>query len=99
MKLVRNLRGQLTTKKGKMMVSLTLSLIMSMLIASSAFAATPIDYSPITNALTNSITVTEIATIIGIILGSTLGIALFWWGARKLVKAIVTAFKTGKIKF
>jgi hypothetical protein len=58
-----------------------------------------VDFSAITTALSASINAGQISAIIGTILGSTVGIAVLWWGARKLVHAVVSAFKTGKIRF
>ncbi len=107
MKLVRNLRGHLIVKfpktKKSLGLMLTMAMIFSMLLCQTAFASqptpAPIDFSPITNALTGSINVAQVAAIIGIILASSVGIYVFWWGARKLVRAVITAFSKGKIKF
>jgi hypothetical protein len=57
------------------------------------------DYSAITQALTNTFNIAEIGSLIGTILSASVGGALLWWGARKLVNAVISAFKTGKIKF
>ena len=62
-------------------------------------AESGIDFSAITSALTSSMNVAQIGTIVGAVLGASVGLAVFWWGARKLVNAIVGAFKSGKIRF
>lgn len=57
------------------------------------------DLSPVKDALTSAFTVGEIASVIGIIIASGVSFVLLWWGARKLVSAIIGVFKTGKLKF
>lgn len=95
---VRNLLS-----KGKKMLTLALPLCfaLSMIFTQVAFATTPTttDYSGITSALTGSLSAAQIVALIAAALGIGLGLMILWWGARKLVKVAVTAFKTGKIKF
>lgn len=57
------------------------------------------DFTPITDALSTTFTVGEIASVIGTIIGTGVSFVLLWWGARKLVRAIIGAFKSGKLKF
>lgn len=112
MKLVRDLRGHLvlstkglrkSTKKKVAGLLLTCTVLVVGL-CGTAFASgsggdSTTDFSAITNALKSSVNASQVAAIIGTILAATVGIAILWWGARKLVHSIVTAFKTGKIKF
>lgn len=58
-----------------------------------------VDFSAITSAITGSMNIAQIGVIIGAVLSASVGLAVFWWGARKLVNAIIGAFKTGKIHF
>jgi len=57
------------------------------------------DFSEIISAITGKLTVAEIGGLIAAIIGAGMGFVLLWFGARKLVKAIVSAFKTGKLHF
>lgn len=57
------------------------------------------DFSVITDALATAFNVGEIASIIATIVTSTVGVAILWFGARKLVNAVIGAFKSGKIRF
>lgn len=59
----------------------------------------PVDFSAITNALSGSVNVGTIGTVIGVVLGSGVGLAIFWWGGRKIINGVMSAFKTGKLKF
>lgn len=47
--------------------------------------------------VTGTLNITNIASIIGIGLGAVVGIFLAWWGARKLVGMLMTAFKKGRV--
>ena len=88
-------------KKGKIKVMLFVAAVMTMLTSAVAFAgeptSAPVDFSPITDSLASSFNVGLIATIIGLILATGMTFFIFWWGARKLVKAIQQAFSKGKV--
>lgn len=58
----------------------------------------PTDFSAITNALSGSINVTTIGTVVGAVLGAGVGLAVFWFGGRKIVNGAMNAFRSGKIK-
>lgn len=58
-----------------------------------------IDLSAVTTALTSSVGAGQITSLIAAVLGASIGLVLIWWGSRKLFNAVMTAFKTGKIKF
>lgn len=51
----------------------------------------------VTEAVTGEFSITTIAEIIGVVLAGCVGLFLFWWGARKVVRMITSAFKKGKI--
>ena len=60
--------------------------------------ATPaVDLSAVTTALTSSLSAGTITSIIGTVLGASMGLFLVWWGARKLINAVQSAFKNGKV--
>ena len=60
---------------------------------------TSIDWSPIITALQNGLSSSEIVAIIAAGLGVSVGMVILWWGSRKLVNMVMSAFKSGKIKF
>ncbi len=105
MKLVRDLRGHLVVKHEKMKlgVMMALAMIMSMSVVNIAMAAeptpVPVDFSGVTDALTGAFSVSEIASVIGVVLAAGVGFVIFWWGARKLVRGVISAFKSGKLRF
>lgn len=62
-------------------------------------ATSTLDFTPITNALSSAISSEEIITIIATGLGVAASFVVLWWGSRKLVGMIMSAFKSGKIEF
>jgi hypothetical protein len=66
----------------------------------SVFGATEtVDLSPITSALTSQLSVAQVSIIIAAILSACLGLVILWFGARKLVNSIISAFESGRIHF
>ena len=51
----------------------------------------------VTDAVTGQFSISTIASIVGIVLAGCVGLFLFWWGARKVISMIMSAFKKGKI--
>lgn len=47
---------------------------------------------------TGTLNISNIVAIIGAGIGAAIGLFLAWWGARKLVNMLITAFKKGKVK-
>lgn len=70
-------------------------------IACSAEEATTTDIvsgvQSVTDAVTSQFSISTIASIVGVVLAACVGLFLFWWGARKVVRMIMSAFKKGKI--
>lgn len=62
-----------------------------------ATAVTSADWKPIMDALTSQISVANVATVLGTIVSAGVGFAFFWWGGRKALRALMAAFKKGKI--
>ena len=86
--------------KKKLVLLLTLSLTIAICVGGVALASeSGMNLDAIESSLTSAFSVSEIATMIGTIIGAGVGFVLTWWGARKLVNAIISAFKSGKLKF
>lgn len=62
-------------------------------------SATTTDFTPIMTALQSSISTSDIVSIIASGLGIAVGFVVLWWGSRKLVGMVMSAFKSGRIKF
>lgn len=46
---------------------------------------------------TGTLNIGNIVAIVGAGIGAVIGLFLAWWGARKLVHMLMTAFKKGKV--
>ena len=57
-----------------------------------------IDFSALTNQLTSVINPTVVLTIMGTIVGATATIFLARWGGTKIIGAIQSVLKRGKIR-
>lgn len=51
----------------------------------------------ILGALTTQISVSSIVGVLVTALGACVGLAFMWWGVRKLITALMSAFKKGKV--
>lgn len=61
-------------------------------------STTTLDWTQLIDAITGVISPTVVLGIIAAILGAGMIFVLMWFGARKLINALITAVKTGKIK-
>ncbi len=50
------------------------------------------------NSMTSELSASTIVSYLVIGIGASLGLVLLWFGIRKLVRMVMTAFKTGKFK-
>ena len=66
-------------------------------ILSATTNVTAADWKPIIDAVTSQISVAHVATVLGTVVGAGVGFAFFWWGGRKALRALMAAFKKGKI--
>lgn len=55
------------------------------------------DWKPILDAVNTQISVANVASVCVAIATAGVGFAFFWWGARKALRALMAAFKKGKI--
>lgn len=71
--------------------------------AISAFATDPTQAEAVSAAkslldtATGTMNISNIVAIVGAGIGAVIGLFLAWWGARKLVRMLMTAFKKGKV--
>lgn len=54
--------------------------------------------SQVFDSITGTVSIGTIASVLGIALGSAVGFFLLWWGARKVVRMVVGAFRSGRIR-
>lgn len=63
----------------------------------SATAVTAADWASVISAMTGQISVATIVGVLAAIVASCIGIVFMWWGVRKAVRALMAAFRKGKI--
>lgn len=63
----------------------------------SATAVTAADWASVISAMTAQISVATIVGVLAAIVASCIGIVFLWWGVRKAVRALMAAFRKGKI--
>lgn len=58
---------------------------------------TSADWQSVITALTNQISVSTVVATLGVTVGASVGLCFMWWGLRKSVGALMSAFKKGKV--
>lgn len=56
-------------------------------------------FAPIVQAFNNQINPGTIIAILAGVIAAGIALVFMWWGLRKLVAVLMTAFKKGKLKF
>ena len=62
-----------------------------------ATAVTASDWASVISAMTAQISVSTIVGVMATIVAACIGIVFMWWGVRKAVRALMAAFRKGKI--
>lgn len=63
--------------------------------------ATAVDasaWAPVMEALTGQITVGNIIGVLATLVTAGIGLVFMWWGVRKALGSLMSAFKRGKMK-
>ena len=55
------------------------------------------DMQTILSSMQGQLSVETVVSILVVIIGACVGFAFMWWGVRKIISAVMTAFKKGKI--
>lgn len=62
-----------------------------------ATAISSADFTSVLTALQNQISVSTVVEVLVVVVGACVGLAFMWWGVRKLTRALMSAFKKGKV--
>lgn len=54
-------------------------------------------FDAVLDALTAQISVSSVVEVLAVVAGACVGFAFMWWGVRKATRALMSAFKKGKI--
>lgn len=55
------------------------------------------DLSSVLSAITDQISVTTVIAVVAGAIGASIGLVFMWWGVRKLIRVIMSAFRKGKL--
>lgn len=58
---------------------------------------TSTDWAPIITAMTAQISVSTVVGVIATAIGAGIGLVFMWWGGRKAVRTLMSAFRKGKV--
>lgn len=67
------------------------------LASSTATAVTASDWKSVITAMTGQVSVATIVGVLATVVAACIGIVFMWWGVRKAVRALMAAFRKGKI--
>lgn len=65
--------------------------------ASESNLTTPADWAPVLEELTNQVSVSTIMTALATFVGACIVLVFAWWGVRKGVRSLMSAFRKGKL--
>ena len=60
-------------------------------------AITSSDFMSVITKLQEQISVSTVVEVLGVTAAACVGLAFMWWGVRKVTRALMSAFKKGKI--
>lgn len=67
------------------------------MLTGTATAISSSDFNSVLQALQGQISVSTVVEVLAITAGACVGLAFMWWGVRKLTRALMGAFKKGKV--
>ena len=70
----------------------------SILAQAASGAVTSADWKAVLDAMSAQISVSTVVGVIAATVTAGIGLVFMWWGVRKLLSAIMNAFRKGKLK-
>lgn len=55
------------------------------------------DLSSVLSAITAQISMTSILGVVAGAIGASIGLVFMWWGVRKLIRVVMSAFRKGRV--
>lgn len=62
-----------------------------------ATAISSSNFTAVLSAIQEQISVATVVEVLAVAAGAAVGLAFMWWGVRKLVRVLMSAFKKGKV--
>ena len=88
---------KLKSKKVGAIVMVSVLMLIMVVGASAAEAVKYEDFSAVITGLQSQISVGTIVELLAALVGVTVGLVFMWWGVRKVVGAIMSAFRNGRL--
>lgn len=85
------------SKKVGAIVMMSVLMLMMVVGVSAAETVTFDDFSSVITGLQSQISVATIVELLAGLVGVTVGLVFMWWGVRKVVGAIMSAFRGGRL--
>lgn len=73
-------------------------LVMPTFFADTVSAVSASDWSSVITAMTSQISVATIVGVLATLVAAGIGLVFMWWGVRKAIGSLMTAFRKGKMK-
>lgn len=67
-------------------------------LAETAGAVSASDWSSVISAMTSQISVTTVVGVLATLVAAGIGLVFMWWGVRKAIASLMSAFRKGKMK-
>ena len=67
-------------------------------LAETAGAVSASDWSSVISAMTSQISVATIVGVLATLVAAGIGLVFMWWGVRKAIASLMSAFRKGKMK-
>lgn len=67
-------------------------------LAETAGVVSASDWSSVISAMTSQISVATIVGVLATLVAAGIGLVFMWWGVRKAIASLMTAFRKGKMK-
>lgn len=67
-------------------------------LAETAGAVSASDWSSVISAMTSQISVATVVGVLATLVAAGIGLVFMWWGVRKAIASLMSAFRKGKMK-
>lgn len=89
--------------KHKVTVVMMMCLVLSMALTPAFATGSTVEtvgasvFEPVVDAITAQITPTSVVAIVAGVIGASIGLVFMWWAVRKVSRAVMGAFRKGKL--
>lgn len=68
------------------------------MLATGATTVSSSDFQSVLTALQAQISVSTVVEVLAVAVGASVGLVFMWWGVRKVISILMSAFKKGKAR-